>query len=53
MKPRSVSEASEQVRKWVEVRNDAIRRERAAGKSLRAIAEEAGLSHSAVAKICA
>lgn len=39
--------------KWTATRNDLIRQARADGVALRTIAKAAGLSHTAVAKICA
>lgn len=47
------AEAAEQVRIWTERRDAAIREARAAGLSLRVIADACGLSHTAVAKIAA
>lgn len=47
----TVAEASRQVRKWTKVRNEAIRRDRAEGLSLRAIAAAAELSPQAIANI--
>jgi AcrR family transcriptional regulator len=42
-----------QIAKWVAKRDKLIRAARAEGLSLRTIAEAAGLSHTAVAKILA
>jgi phage terminase small subunit len=45
------SRAAKKARSWTDRRNDAIRRARTAGASLRAIAEATGLSHTAIAKL--
>jgi hypothetical protein len=46
-----VRRAAAKAVEWTETRNAAIREARAGGASLRSIAEAAGLSHTAVAKI--
>ena len=42
-----------QLEKWTDKRDRLIRSARADGYSLRAIADAAGLTHTAIAKICA
>lgn len=45
--------AAKKAREWTIRRDDLIREMHANGSSLRAIGEEAGLTHSAIAKIVA
>lgn len=45
--------AAKKAREWTTRRDALIRQQYAAGASLRAIGEEAGLSHTAIAKIVA
>lgn len=45
--------AAKHAREWTLKRDALIRRESEAGRSLRDIAEEVGLSHTAIAKILA
>jgi hypothetical protein len=49
----TVNTAARKVREWTDRRDDLIRAEVAAGKSQRAVAIEAKLSHTAVQKIVA
>lgn len=46
-----LSTAAKKAREWTAKRDELIRRARAEGQPLRAIAAEVGLSHTAVAKI--
>lgn len=46
-----LSTAAHKAREWTERRDALIRSARKTGRSLRDIAEEAGISHTAVAKI--
>lgn len=46
-----IKTAAQKARHWTERRDALIRQRSAAGDSLRTIASEVGLSHSAVAKI--
>lgn len=48
---RRLSAAARKQREWTERRNEAIVQAHADGASLREIAEQVGLAHSAVAKI--
>lgn len=45
--------AAKKAREWTIRRDNLIRAQHAAGVSLRAIGEEAGLTHTAIAKIVA
>ena len=46
-----LEKAASKAREWTAKRNAIIRAERAAGKPLRAIAAEAGLSHTQIANL--
>lgn len=48
-----VEHFANEARAWTSMRDEAIRQMRAEGASLRAIAEAAGLTHTAIAKILA
>lgn len=48
-----IANAASKAREWTERRDALIREARADGASLRAIAVQAGLSHTAIAKIVA
>lgn len=48
-----LEQAAVQLQKWVRRRDDLIRKARGEGLSLRVIAQQAQLSHTAVAKILA
>jgi hypothetical protein len=47
----ALARAAEKAREWTLRRNTIIRQEHEAGRSLRAIATDAGLTHGAIAKI--
>lgn len=49
----ALSSAAKKAREWTRRRDALIREARGEGASLRAIASEAGLSHTAIAKILA
>jgi hypothetical protein len=49
----TVHRAADKAARWTEQRNQAILEARAAGYPLRTIADAAGLSHTAIAKILA
>jgi len=53
MKAAELAQTKVQIGKWVAKRDQLIREARDEGHSLRAIAEAAGLTHTAVAKILA
>lgn len=48
-----LAKAARKAREWTIRRDDLIRAQHAAGASLRAIGAEAGLTHTAIAKIVA
>lgn len=50
---KELEQAAVQLQKWTARRNLLIRKARKDGASLRAIADAAGLSHTAIAKILA
>lgn len=53
MNTAELAQCEVQIAKWVAKRDNLIRAARAEGLSLRAIADAAGLTHTAVAKILA
>lgn len=49
--PKKVQHFANEARAWTSMRDEAIRQMRGEGASLRTIAEAAGLTHTAIAKI--